>query len=534
MVQAAIEQFNEGHLVQAMTMLELAKRIIDEKQLSADVVKSVRERSHSKLEQDQLRRYAEDSAKRETLRRVMEFFPALSPKGLLSELNGEKKRERRKLLLALLEAHGAATRTEALAMLKGLIEAGSMDEQGFFERNLIFLLRRIPRDEAKTLDDELELLVRCSSVDNPLLVLRETIRALGQIKHPRAEAALSACLHELESLLLKGESLPYGAEEQRLLIEQTVSALAHMGTPNALRTVANHGFKNQPQLGATMERLEKLGYQDLSPDKELVSRLVKALDQELPSKVLGLTVGKKNRNIEILIQALSGTRAPAVRQKLEDIVQRFPGKGFTAKAVKVLEGLGVKARPEEAPAKTMTGDLELFGLPNLLQSLADSRVYGNLSLLDRETDQIGSLIFCDGQVVACRAGALGGESAFYQLFERPAPGTFIFTSQGEAAVKKAAKGQPLEIMPAMLEAMRRHDEFNQARALAPDDVAMKPTGKKPTAIEDEQDANFMKTVWSKAVAGETPEQCEAAVPADSYRIRRLYAHWLEQGALAPQ
>ena len=231
-----------------------------------------------------------------------------------------------------------------------------------------------------------------------------------------------------------------------------------------------------------MARLEKLGYQDLSVDKELVARLVKALDQELPSKVLGLTVGKKNRNIDILIQALSCTPAPAVRQKLEEIVQRFPGEGFGTKASKALEGLGAKLRADEAPARTMTGDLELFGLPNLLQSLADSRVTGNLALLDRENEQMGSLIFADGQVAACRAGPLGGESAFYQLFERPVPGTFIFTSQSDAAVKKEAKGEPLEIMPAMLEAMRRHDEFNQARALAPDDVAMKPTGTKPTVV----------------------------------------------------
>ena len=124
--------------------------------------------------------------------------------------------------------------------------------------------------------------------------------------------------------------------------------------------------------------------------------------------------------------------------------------------------------------------------------------------------------------------------AFYQLFERPMPGTFIFTSQSAAAVKKEAKGEPLEIMPAMLEAMRRHDEFNQARAIAPDDVPLKATGTKPTALKDEEDGAMMKAVWSTASTGETPGQCEAAVHVDSYRIRRLYAHWIERGALTPQ
>jgi hypothetical protein len=534
MVQAAIEQFNEGHLVQAMTMLELATRIIDEKKLQADVVKATRERLQTKLQEEQLRRYADDPAKHEALRRVMDFFPAFGPHGLLSDLNGETKRERRKILLALLEAHGGSARVVAFTQLKTLVNGDSMNANGYFERNLIFLLRRIPRDAASLLDEELELFVQLSGLENPLIVLRETIRALGQTKHPRAEAALSACLLELEALLIKGEPEPHGAAEQRKLLEQTISALTHLGTPNALRSVANHAFKSQSQLGNTMARLAKLGYQDLSVDRELVARMVKALDQELPSKVLGITVGKKNRNIDCLLQALSCTTAPAVRQKLEEIVQRFPGEGFTAKAAKVLEGLGIKVRTDEAPAKTMTGDLELFGLPNLLQSLADSKVTGNLALLDRENEPMGTLIFGDGQIVASRVGPLGGETAFYQLFERPMPGTFIFTSQSAAAVKKEAKGEPLEIMPSMLEAMRRHDEFNQARALAPDDVPLKPTDTKPTALRDEEDTAMMKMVWSKAAAGQTPAQCEAAVQADSYSIRRLYMYWIEQGSLIPQ
>ena len=32
-------------------------------------------------------------------------------------------------------------------------------------------------------------------------------------------------------------------------------------------------------------------------------------------------------------------------------------------------------------------------------------------------------------------------------------------------------------------------------------------------------------------ADHVPLACEAAVPSDCYRIRRLYALWIEQGAL---
>jgi hypothetical protein len=531
MVQAAIEQFNEGNIVQSMTMLDLAGRIIEEKKLHPDVVKSIRARSHQNLKEEMLRRYADEPFKRETLRRVMEFFPALSPRELLSELNGEPKRERRKLLLALLEAHGAPARSEAFSQLKAIVNGGAMDRNGYFERNLIFLLRRIPLQEGTPPTEEIEILVRLSTWESPLIVLREAIRALSQVKHPQSEAALTSSLLELEEMILKGNSAIFGAEEQRRLLEQLVSALAQLGTPNALRSVANHAFKCQAQLGDTMARIERLSHQDLSVDKELVARLLKALDQELPSKVLGIVVGKKNKNIERLINALAGTPAPAVRQKLEEIVSSFADEEFGHKAAKALEGMG--ARTKDAPSKTMTGDLELFGLPNLLQSMADSQVTGGLTLLDRENETMGSLVFIKGKIMGSRVGALSGEVAFYQLFEKPAPGTFVFTSQSAAKVEKEAKGPALEIMPAILESMRRHDEFQQARALAPDDMSLKVTGTKPTPVEDEEPA-FMREVWSKASSGLTPEQCEAAAHVDSYRIRRLYAHWIEQGALAPK
>ncbi len=60
---------------------------------------------------------------------------------------------------------------------------------------------------------------------------------------------------------------------------------------------------------------------------------------------------------------------------------------------------------------------------------------------------------------------------------------------------------------------------------------MKSTGKKPTALEGESDVTFLRNVWAKASGGAPPTACETELAADSYRVRRLYAHWLETGAL---
>ncbi|MGH9392516.1 MAG: hypothetical protein ACRD1Z_23170, partial [Vicinamibacteria bacterium] len=105
---------------------------------------------------------------------------------------------------------------------------------------------------------------------------------------------------------------------------------------------------------------------------------------------------------------------------------------------------------------------------------------------------------------------------------------------GGAKAPSGDRTPPIEVLPAVLESMRRSDEFMQARAIVPDDASFKPTGTKSTRPEDEEEAAFLKNVWGKASLGITPAGCEASVPADSYRIRRLYAHWLEEGAIAPR
>ena len=52
--------------------------------------------------------------------------------------------------------------------------------------------------------------------------------------------------------------------------------------------------------------------------------------------------------------------------------------------------------------------------------------------------------------------------------------------------------------------------------------------------KEEKDERFVRVVWNRAAAGATPEQCESSIVSDSYRIRALLAHWVEEAALAPR
>ncbi len=526
MVQAAIEQFNEGNFVQAQTMFDLANRIVGEKKLKPEIVKSIKLRSHEHITIQRLHEASQEPSRFAALRTVLEFFPAFSPKELLNALQEEPRRDRRKLQLALLEVHGGTARIEALELLG--IFAGDMtnDPHGYFQRNLVYLLRRIDRPEGP--EGELELLVRSSELDQHPIVIREAIGALANWKHAGSECALIERLNQIEAVLTGKEETILAHGQAEALLDRTLAALGKLGTTNTLRAVVAHGLSRQTPLGNTRARLAILGSHDLSIDDEVVERLVGLLRKELPSRVLGFVVQKNTSHLVGLIRALAGTPSPSVRSLMEEIVERFPERDFAAAASKVLEGFGATKRTHESQA-SLNGDVELFGLPNLLQSLCDSQLTGTLTLVDREGKSFAKLEMKDRMLIGCTTGSLSGMTAFCQLFEKPTLGTFSFRS----GKPEPGDGEPIEIMPAIFEALRRHDEYNAARAIVPDDAALVTGDAKPTPCEDEEDLAFMRSVWVKASSGTTPEKCEAAIASDAYRIRRLFSHWIETGALQP-
>ena len=138
-----------------------------------------------------------------------------------------------------------------------------------------------------------------------------------------------------------------------------------------------------------------------------------------------------------------------------------------------------------------------------------------------------TLAMREGKLSDIRRGHLKGEDAFYQLFERPVPGQFAFVKAAGAG----ADGPVLEVLPLTLEAMRRYDEFQETAVLLPDDVRLERSDVAATPYPGEKDGSFLQALWERASRGATPVDCEAAVASDSYRIRRVLAHWLEQGAL---
>jgi hypothetical protein len=528
LVAASIEQFNEGSLARAATMLDLAERIVQKKRVLPDVAQTIRMRSRDMLKADQLRGLAEDPENHSLLLRVMDFFPSLTVEGLLEELREERDRGRRKQLLMLLEVHGQETRAAALRDLESCMRGEINDDHGFHQRNMVYLMRRIAAPEEGPSDKELGLLRKLSALGNHWILVREAVRALGELDHPQAEKLLLQRLQEFEEEARQHGDEP--SEDLISLLDYTTSALVSQGTPRTLRAVIEHAFRDEASLGNTTARLEDLGGKDLSARPELVEGLLQYLKDQLPKRILGMVL-HKNADLPHVIRALSGTSSPAVREALQGVAERFAGQELGAEASRALENVDKVTKRKEQSSPSLSGDVELFGLPSLLQNLADSQVTGTLTLKDERKKTCGVVRFQSGKIRSCHYLNLEREEAIYQLFEKPGPCTFAFRGEPAVASGEGDSGSLIEVLPTMLEAVRRHDEYQQARTLVPDTVSFQKTETKPTRMADEEDVDFLRTVWKKATAGATPQQCEESVATDAYRVRRVLAHWVEAGAL---
>jgi hypothetical protein len=134
--------------------------------------------------------------------------------------------------------------------------------------------------------------------------------------------------------------------------------------------------------------------------------------------------------------------------------------------------------------------------------------------------------FSKGRLVACHFGSLSSETALYQLLERPCPGTFQFT-RGLTREDGLSK----EVLPLLMEGIRRYDELRNMEAIVPDHVRLVSSGMKPAIFSEEKDGLLFRDLWNAVHQGATPLECEAKIACDAYRIRRLLVHWLESGSI---
>ncbi|HEY2092219.1 MAG TPA: DUF4388 domain-containing protein [Thermoanaerobaculia bacterium] len=530
LVIAAMQKFNEGSLAAAVWMLDVAECTIEERKLDITPVDQIRAEATETINQAQLRKYAENKIKHAALKIALEFFPTLHLYKLFEQLRGEGRADRRRALLGFLEAYGIHAREASIAQLE--TEQARPDVDTYYLRNLIYLLHRIQRDSTDGVDRELDALAQVSVIGQSIYVVKEAATALGQIRNEASVKLLTTRLAEYESLLLRNDT-QYPAVEVQKLLDRIAIALGSIGTSAALLTLARHGMRTNPLLGDTRARLASLFQYDLSFDEATMTALVKQLRDEIPGKLLGRLLPKKQDATVRLIEALSGTRQPSTEELFKEIAQRFPDQDVGKAAATVLEKWGtakaVAAAKANEPVATLTGELEFFGLPSLMQSLAEMRATGMLTLSTKQKQAASKLVVLDGKFINAQTGQTRGADALYEVLEHPILGTFAFVPYPAERVKSEL--EPIEMMGILLEGMRRSDELQRMRALVPDQTTFSKSGAKPLPLAEEKDPALIRDVWMKAVSGAPVGEWERQLATDAYRVRRLVTHWLEQGAL---
>jgi len=530
MVHAAIEQFNEGSYGRSVKMFDLARQMIEEGLVEAAFVEPMVVSGHEYLSEERVRKLAERPEGHFFLRSVLAFFQAYSPDRLLDDLQAETRRDRRRQLLNLLETHGPAARAAAWGRLQSDPEGSAGG--AYFQRNLLYLLRTIPRpdDTPWPVEEEVDLLAQLVEPGRPLFLVKEAFQCLVASRHPRAESHLVAQLQALEEALLKRAA---SAEDRSVLLihlDRAAAALARLATPSAWAALVDHALGREASFGEPLARLAELSSQDLSAAPTVVARLVEAIEENLPRGVLGRLVPVREASLTRLVAALGSTPAPEVRELLSDLASRFAGQAFGREAQKALAAFEQKAAASPA-APLISGDLDLFGLPTLLQNLCELGKTGVLNLLDASGRPVAALRLEEGVILGAQCGPRKGREAIYQLIERPFPATFAFVRGGRP---EEPDGEPLPVMHLLLEAVRRHDHLQRALALVPDDVPLEASGKSPSSVPHEDDYDLVVALWQKACQSVPPREIESGLPVDSYRVFRCLAHWVEEGALRPR
>jgi len=425
LARAAARQITRGSIGRAAAVLVEADRLTTEAVVTPDGVQAARAGGLEGQDLEIFRPFIGARYAREPLRRVLSFFRALRPITLLQSLAREPRRDRRHLILGLLEGHGLPTRREALDLLRSDFQDVMSEEEGYVRRNLIYLLRRVPRLDETGLDEEISILARHAAVHQPGLVVKEAIAALGQIPGRRAERVLVKLRDELEKEVGK-VWYPGFQEEMRTYLDRIEAALARRDTG--------------------------------------------------------------------------------------------PSGGLRATGAPPATGAENGALPDDA-------------LPGLFFELSQAAASGILMIEDRSRVPLATYALLEGKLLSARAGELTGADAVYSLLETFPGGTYAWRPQAGPRESSRGEPDPIGLDELVREGLWRCDELALCRDLVPDLATFRGSLAVPKPFTDEKDGLLTRDVWAAASTGVPPLACEKQTPSDPYRVRRLYAHWVDEGAL---
>ena len=378
MVHAAIEQFNEGSYGRSLKMFDLARQMVEEGQVKAAFVEPMVVSGHEYLAEERVRKLAERPEGHFFLRPVLGFFRAYRPGPAPRRAAG--RAAARPTAPAPEPPRGARH-----ARARGRLGEAAVRPRGQRRRALLPAQPRLPaagdpasrRRAVADRGGDRRAGDRSSSPGGRSSWSRKRSSSLVASRHPRAEGHLVAQLRGGRG------GAPGAARVGRGPQGPARPPRPGGGGPRALRDPARVGRprRARPRPGGLVRGPAVAPRGALQPGPVAGARRSSRGSwgpsrRTCPAACSARLVPGREATLTRLVAALASTRAPEVRELLsEAVASRFAGQAFGREAQEVLAALDQRAAAAPA-APSISGDLDLFGLPNLLQNLSRAREDG--------------------------------------------------------------------------------------------------------------------------------------------------------------
>ncbi len=177
-------------------MFELAAKLVAEEKVAAGYIEPIQKRGHEALDHGSSAPVPGEAGPAPAAAEVLAFFEhGLGCTTLLDQLEGEERRDRRRLLLDLLIVHGPPSR--ALAR-KRLLDSMRTTAPDFARRNWVYLMRLLPRPGDEPVEPEVEAIASLANPGKTPFLVKEALLYLGYTRHARAAQALVSLLRTWE------------------------------------------------------------------------------------------------------------------------------------------------------------------------------------------------------------------------------------------------------------------------------------------------------------------------------------------------
>jgi CRP-like cAMP-binding protein len=169
----------------------------------------------------------------------------------------------------------------------------------------------------------------------------------------------------------------------------------------------------------------------------------------------------------------------------------------------------------------LSGNLEYFDLPTVIQALANSSRTGTLIVRDKAGRVFAALYFEAGKMIYAKLGRLKGKEAFYQLVQSPRQHAFSFRGGPPPREFESDPEMAVAPMGLLLESARQQDELEMLKTRYPDPRRVFQPQSEDLAWKEEESLALAEEAWARLKRGETIAQLVSQMPASEYRVYKL-------------